>query len=119
VGNEGQAVGPDISSIGTKLARPALFEAILYPSAAISHDYENYTAKLKDGRTTTGVLVNRSDTEIQLRDAQGNLHTLDRAQVDSLDRLTVSLMPSNLHQLMTTQELVDLVEYLATLKAGK
>jgi putative membrane-bound dehydrogenase-like protein len=119
VGNEGQAVGPDLSSIGTKLARPALFEAILYPSAAISHDYENYTAKLKDGRTTTGVLVNRSDTEIQLRDAQGNLHTLDRAQVDSLDRLTVSLMPSNLHQLMTTQELVDLVEYLSTLKAGK
>jgi len=28
----------------------------------------------------------------------------------------VSLMPDNLHQLMTTQELVDLVEYMSTLR---
>ncbi len=115
VANQGQAIGPDLDSIGTKLARPALFEAILYPSAAISHDYEMYSAELKDGPLVSGTLVNRSDREIQLRDAQGNLQTLDRAQVKTLARLPVSLMPDNLHQLMTTRELVDLVEYMTTL----
>ncbi|MDP7051957.1 MAG: c-type cytochrome [Verrucomicrobiota bacterium] len=119
IGDEGKMVGPDLSHIGTKLARTALFEAILYPSAAISHDYENYIAKLAGGGSVIGVLVNQSDREIQLRDSLGNLQTLERARVISFDRLPISLMPANLHQLMTTQELVDLVDYLADLKVDQ
>jgi hypothetical protein len=49
----------------------------------------------------------------------GNLQTLERARVISFDRLPISLMPANLHQLMTTQELVDLVDYLADLKVDQ
>ena len=112
---KGTAIGPDLDSAGKKLARSALYESILYPSAAISHDYENYTARLGD-RSVVGVLVSKSEKEIQLRDAQGTLQVLERKQVKSLDRLPVSLMPANLHQLLTTAELVDLVEYLGTLK---
>lgn len=115
VAEKGKAIGPDLDSIGKKLARPALYEAILYPSAAISHDYENYTAQLKDGGSTTGVLVNRNGREIQLRDGEGILHTIVRSELKSIDRLPVSLMPANLHQLLSAQELVDLVEYLTTL----
>lgn len=115
VAGKGTAIGPDLDSAGKKLARSALYESILYPSAAISHDYENYTARLGD-RSVVGVLVSKSEKEIQLRDAQGTLQVLERKQVKSLDRLPVSLMPANLHQLLTTAELVDLVEYLGTLK---
>ena len=118
IGGEGKGVGPDLGHIGTKLARPALFEAILFPSAAISHNYENYIAMLDGGGSVTGVLVNQSDSEVQLRDSAANLHTLERNSLISFSRLPTSLMPANLHQLMTTQELVDLVRYLASLKAG-
>ena len=117
IGGEGKGVGPDLGHIGTKLARAALFEAILFPSAAISHNYENYIAKLDGGGSVTGVLVNQSDSEVQLRDSAANLHTLERNSLISFFRLPTSLMPANLHQLMTTQELVDLVRYLASLKA--
>jgi len=116
VGNQGKAIGPDLSEIGTKLARPAMFEAILYPSAAISHDYESYSVVLKNGQTTTGILVNQSPRQIQLRDAEGILRTFGRSQVDLFQRQTISLMPANLHQSLSAQELVDLVEYLFALK---
>ena len=56
-------------------------------------------------------------SEVQLRDSAANLHTLERNNLISFFRLPTSLMPANLHQLMTTQELVDLVRYLASLKA--
>ena len=116
VKEDGKAIGPDLSQIGTKLARQALFEAILYPSAAISHNYESYSVVLENGRTTTGVLVSQDAQEIQLRDAEGNLGTFDRSQVETFQRLSVSLMPANLHQSLTTEELVNLVDYLSLLK---
>ena len=40
VDGEGKDIGPDLSVIGDKLARQAMFESILYPSAAISHNFE-------------------------------------------------------------------------------
>jgi hypothetical protein len=42
--------------------------------------------------------------------------TLDPAKIASRTKLTTSLMPSNLQSLMTEKELVDLVEYLGSLK---
>ena len=115
---EGKAIGPELSEIGTKLARAALYESILYPSAAISHNYETYAATLLDGQVTAGLMVNQNDQRIQLRDADGIVRTLDRSRVEGFKRQSVSLMPSNLHEALTVQELVDLVEYLSTLKAN-
>ncbi len=116
VQGEGKAIGPDLSEIGTKLARSAMFEAILYPSAAISHNYESYKLILESGQIATGILIDQNEKHIQLRDAEGNLRTFDRSQVEMLQRQNISLMPANLHQSLTTQELVDLVDYLALLK---
>lgn len=117
IGNDGSlGIGPDLMEVGTKLARPALFEAILFPSAAISHGYENYVAEMKDGRAYYGTLASQNKDQVQIRDALGTLHTLKRLDLESLDQLSLSLMPANLHQLMTTQQLVDLVAYLETLK---
>ena len=50
VKGEGKSVGPDLSEIGSKLTRSAMFEAILYPSAGISHGYENWSVVTIDGR---------------------------------------------------------------------
>jgi len=117
INGKGKEIGPDLGQVGTKLARAALFEAILYPSAAISHNYENYVVVLENGQTSAGLLVNKSDNEVQLRDAEGNLRTFDLSRAESVEPQSVSLMPANLHQSMTTQQLVDLVEYLSSLKA--
>jgi putative membrane-bound dehydrogenase-like protein len=117
VDGEGKAVGPNLSGIGAKLARVALYESILAPSAAISHNYETHTALLDDGRSVTGLLVSQSPTEVVIRGADGIDVTLDAGEIDELVKQPVSLMPADLAATLSVQELVDLVAWLETLKA--
>jgi putative membrane-bound dehydrogenase-like protein len=116
VGDEGKAVGPNLSGIGAKLSRVALYEAILAPSAAISHNYETYTAVLDDGRAVTGLLVSQSPAEVVIRGADGIDVTMKADAVEELVKQPVSLMPADLAAALTVDELVDLVAWLETLR---
>jgi putative membrane-bound dehydrogenase-like protein len=116
VRGEGKQVGPELTEIGDKLSRQAMFESILYPSAGISHSYEMYTAELADGNIVSGVLVSETDEAVELKDSEGIVRRLARADIETLVKQPISLMPADLHQTMTEKDLVDLVEYLTTLK---
>lgn len=116
VGSEGKEVGPNLSEIGSKLSREDMYVAILNPSAAISHNYETYTLLDADDRLVTGLLINQTDEQVTIRDAEGIDHTRAAADVESLKLQTVSLMPADLQKAMSLQNLVDLVDYLLTLK---
>jgi putative membrane-bound dehydrogenase-like protein len=116
VQGQGKMVGPDLSEIGTKLPREALYVSILDPSAGISHNFETYQALLDSGQTVSGVLVSQDAEAITLRTAEAIDRKLPRAEVESFKKSEKSVMPDNLHQLVSEQELVDLVEYLTTLK---
>ena len=118
VGDTGREVGPNLSGIGAKLARPALYEAILAPSAAISHNYETWTAILADGRAVTGLLLSRSDAEAVIRTADGGDTVIPAGGLEELVRQPVSLMPADLATALSAEELVDLVAYLETLRAA-
>ena len=116
VGGEGKAVGPDLSGIGTKLSRITLFESILAPSAAISHNFETHTGVLKDGRSVTGLLVSKSPDEVIVRGADGIDVKLAAAEIEELVTQPVSLMPADLAATLSVQELVDVVAWLETLR---
>ena len=47
---KGIEVGPDLSEIGNKLTKIAMYESILFPSAGISHNYENWSVLKDDGQ---------------------------------------------------------------------
>ena len=119
VNGEGKNVGPDLSEIGKKLAKEAIYEAILYPSASILHNYETYVIETKKGTTANGLLVSKTPEEISIKDAESIVRTFKTVEVESVARSPISLMPADLHQAMTTQELVDVVEYLLTLREAK
>ena len=115
----GKDIGPDLSVIGDKLARQAMFESILYPSAAISHNFETSRVTTDDGLTRSGILVSESDTEVKLKDENGIIHTIPVNTIEEKNKTDASLMPSDIQKLLSAQELVDVVEYLSTLKAKK
>ena len=119
VNGVGKEVGPNLSEIGKKLSREALFDSVLYPSASISHNFETYLVETKKGTTASGVVISRTPAEVSLKGADAIVRTFKTAEVDSIARLPISLMPADLHQEMNTQELVDLVEYLLTLREAK
>ena len=119
VNGEGRMVGPDLSGIGAKLSKEALYESILAPSSAISHNFESWTALLEDGRSISGLLISRSPEQIVIRGADGLDITLAAKDVEDLVSQPVSLMPADLATMLSADELVDLVAWLETLKAPK
>jgi putative membrane-bound dehydrogenase-like protein len=119
VNEQGKEVGPDLSEIGAKLSRESIFESILFPSAGISHNYETYAVATSDGNVLVGVLVSQTPESIGLKTGEAVLVTLQRSQIDEMRKQAISLMPADLQKAMTVQELLDVVEYVQTLKKAK
>ena len=116
VNNEGKEVGPNLSEIGSKLSREAMFESILYPSAGISHNYENWAVLADSGTAVTGLKTSETADSITITNSEGLARTIPKDEVDEIRKMSISVMPNDLQKLMTVQELVDVTEYLSTLK---
>lgn len=115
VNGQGVELGPNLSEIGAKLSKQALYTAILYPDQGISFGYEAYLLKLKDGSTAFGRILSETEEKIDIQYVNGT-RSFNAADVVSKTKLANSLMPSNLQSSMTEQELIDLVAYLQSLK---
>jgi len=119
VNGEGKEVGPNLSEIGAKLSRQALFESIVFPSAGISHNYEAWTIVLNNGTTQTGLLVSEEGEKLSLKGIDALVRTILIKDIDERRKNTISLMPADLAKLLSQEEMADVVEYLATLKKAK
>ena len=116
VRGEGKEVGPDLSEIGSKLSREAMYVSILDPSAAVSHNFETYSILTLDGLAVTGLLISETDDAVTLRNSEGIDKTVDQEDIEIFKKQKTSLMPQDLQKLLTVDQLVDLVEYTLTLK---
>jgi putative heme-binding domain-containing protein len=116
INDKGADVGPALSEIGAKLGKDALYEAILDPSAGIAFGYEAWQIALKSGDDAYGIVVSDTDDELIIKDAKAIPIHIKKSDILSRRQLKVSLMPAGLQQTMSTQDLVDLVEYLSSLK---
>ena len=82
----------------------------------MSHNYETWAAVMDDGTVATGLKVSETDSELTLKNSEGLTRKISKSDIDELVKQDVSLMPADLQKTMTVQELVDVVEYLETLK---
>jgi uncharacterized repeat protein (TIGR03806 family) len=116
LGSVGEAAGPDLSRIGAKYDRSALLDHIIEPSRTIDPQYNSYLVALKDGQVLTGLVVERTEAVLVLRDAQAKLHRLSRAEIEQLSPQARSLMPELLLRDLTPQQAADLLAFLAAQK---
>jgi putative membrane-bound dehydrogenase-like protein len=116
VGDAGGDVGPPLTTIGEKLSREQLFESILYPSNAILMGFEAWIVKKKDGDVVDGLLAGETDDTVTIKNTKGEYIDIPAGDVASKKQQKISIMPEGLPAGLTQQELVDLVDYLTTLK---
>ena len=116
VSGYGGQIGPDLTKIATKHARPLLFEAILKPSAAIATGFETISILTVDGQVTNGLLISNGNPVV-IKDANGKLHTFDKDDIELQKSGEVSVMPE-MKELLTVQETADLVAYLQVVSTG-
>jgi len=115
VNRNGKEVGPDLSEIGSKLSREAMYTAILDPSAGISHNYENYSVLTLDGQVINGLKISETNEEIVVRTADAIDRRLAKTDVELIKKSDKSIMPENLHHTFDQQGLIDIVEYMSSL----
>lgn len=116
VNGVGVDFGPALSEIGTKLAKEAIYDSILNPGAGISFGFEGWEVKTKDGNTYIGMVASETDKELSLKVPGGIVVKCDKSTLASREKMKVSLMTPNLHTIMSEADLVNLVEYLTSLK---
>ncbi len=110
----GQRVGPDLSTLGGTTDRRRVLESILHPSREIGPMYTPWKVLTTDGQTVVGIKLNGGGVGQSLRYLRSDSSTIDvpLEQVESQELSDVSIMPAGLAQLLTVDEMRDLLAYL-------
>jgi alcohol dehydrogenase (cytochrome c) len=128
VNGRGGIVGPDLSSTGTRSSE-ALRRKILDPNsptadsppAAGGRPSVNaptvVVARAKDGREIEGVRRNEDTFSLQMVDASGRWHLLDKTALAEVRVENRSLMPGDFGTRLSGVDLQNLLAYLGTLDA--
>jgi quinoprotein glucose dehydrogenase len=114
-GGEGGEVGPDLSHIGAAKPREYILESIVYPNKNVAAGFESLLVTMKDGAVYAGLLKNENDTEIEVNSPEDGLLKLKKADIKERQR-GLSAMPEELRQVLSKQDLRNLVEFLSSLK---
>ncbi len=115
IGGAGGVVGPDLVSIGASAPVDYLIESLFEPSKKVKEGYHLTTLLLKDGTLLTGMVVQKTDKDVIIRDATGNETTVPAKSVKSQTIVPTSLMPPGLTASLRRDEMVDLLRFLSEL----
>ena len=111
VRTEGGKLGPDLTSIQRDRSAHDLLEAIIYPSVSFVREYETYRVKTKTSEQT-GIIQEQTPTTIVLGTSQTSSVRIARADIISMKLQNTSMMPQGLDQLISKQEMADLMAFL-------
>jgi cytochrome c oxidase cbb3-type subunit III len=116
IDREGGRVGPPLDRIAGRRSAEYIMESILEPSKDIDPNYEAVQVVTAKGVSITGLRVNESNFNIQIREENGKFHSFLKSELDSVAVLKKSLMPENMAEVLTVKELHDLFAFLMTLE---
>lgn len=116
IGDDGKMIGPPLTTVGEKLSKAQLYESILTPSAGILMGFELWAVKTKKGEIKTGLKKEDTDDHVTLLDNQGEYLDIPVPEVAKKTKQPISMMPEGLIGTMTRQDLVNLIEFLASRK---
>jgi len=114
-GGEGGATGPDLTQVAGRFSPADLIDAIVRPSQVISDQYKTMVLQTHDGTVHTGRIVSDVGGKVTLvvdpEDATKTV-TLDRDEIEQERVSTTSLMPAELLDKLSQDEVLDLLAYL-------
>ncbi|MGB8166538.1 MAG: PVC-type heme-binding CxxCH protein [Chthoniobacteraceae bacterium] len=112
VGYLGGKFGPDLTSIGQVRNERDLLEAVVFPSASFVRSFEPMVVQQKGGAALTGIVRSETSDAITLAIGPGAEQRVSRAEIVEMHPGTTSLMPQGFDQILSRQELSDLIAFL-------
>jgi quinoprotein glucose dehydrogenase len=112
---EGGEVGPELAGIGSRYDRQYLLESLVFPNKQIAQGFESAVVTLKNGTAYAGVLKSESPEILEINSPEDGLIQLKKIEIKARER-GLSAMPEELRQVLSKQDLRNLVEFLAESK---
>jgi uncharacterized repeat protein (TIGR03806 family) len=116
VGDQGKALGPDLTHIGKRYSPAEILENILEPSKKIDPKFQTWLIQTDDGKVHSGLLKSRTDQEVIVINAKGKDIRLATGDIELIVAQKKSLMPELQLRDLTPQDAADLLAWLASLK---
>jgi putative heme-binding domain-containing protein len=114
IAGAGGQVGPDMTSIGASAQIDYLVESLLLPNKAVKEGYHATKVTTLSNKVIVGIKTREADGKLYLRTAEDKEVTVALNDIDERAP-SRSLMPDGLADILTRQELVDLVRFLSEL----
>lgn len=113
-GNQGGAVGPELTAVSSRYGHRDILESILEPSKVVSEQYQNTVITKKDGDDVTGRIVEENDQKVVVVTnplTQTKVEVL-KSDIEKRTASKISPMPEGLVNNFTKEEILDLIAYL-------
>jgi putative heme-binding domain-containing protein len=111
---EGGATGPDITGVGNRFDPRYLLESLIVPSKAVSDQYQNHIITTVDGEIIVGRILEEDERQIRVRTHPfaTDLTVISKSQIDEMEPAKISEMPEGLCNVLTKEEILDLIAYM-------
>lgn len=113
-GNEGGAVGTDLTAVSSRFSRTDVLSSIIEPSKVVSEQHQQHSFTLKNGDDLVGrVLEDTAEKYVVLVNAlAGTKQDVRKTDVTKRDPSKLSSMPEGLVNVLTKEEILDLLAYI-------
>jgi putative heme-binding domain-containing protein len=114
-GNEGGMTGPDLTQAGGRYSARDLLDNIINPSKEINEQFVPTVITMADGTQYIGMIVNLNSDYVSLNTDPtdpNQQERIDRKKVTKIEPSKVSLMPEGLLNLLSKDEIFDLLAYV-------
>lgn len=112
---KGGIFGPDLTAVAKRYSRPVLLREIIAPSAQVSDQYQSHVILTDAGRAYAGRILERGEKYWTLAVDPRQPSSVQQIAADEIEEVTpstVSMMPQNLLDTLSAEEILDLLAYL-------
>jgi putative heme-binding domain-containing protein len=108
----GGNVGPDLTG-SNRANLDYILAQIINPSEIMQEAYHLVVVTTRDGRTVSGIVAAEDAQQLTLR-VIGQDTVLAKSEIQSREKLPISMMPEGLLKALSDEEVRDLISYLRT-----
>jgi putative heme-binding domain-containing protein len=108
---EGGVIGPDLTG-SNRTNVNYILSNVLNPSEEIQDDYRMVVITTRDGRTWSGNIVGENARQVTMRVVGQDAVVINKSDIQSRETTDVSMMPPGLFDMLSDEEVIDLVAFL-------
>ena len=113
---EGSGYGPELTEVGARRGSLRLRETLQNPAKTIPEDFLLVEAATNSGQTIRGIRLNEDSFTIQLKDQQRRIYSFRKSDLRDLKKLRGETPMPAYGATLSTAELDDLINFLASQK---